>query len=139
WVAQVSFALQSMTAAVSQASGDTITPMKGQMLARGIKIWLSHLLIFGLLALPQMRIMGASVGVGIGQFCGFALNARTLFSGRHRLQPSLALMRHPDFPLFWRQIKLGLPASVTNLDRGLGQLLLVGLVVPFGNTALAAY
>src|SRR5436190_90501 len=38
WVAQLSFALQSMTAAASQASGDTVTPMRGQMIARGIKV-----------------------------------------------------------------------------------------------------
>ncbi|MSQ23868.1 MAG: hypothetical protein EXR58_04860 [Chloroflexi bacterium] len=120
WIAQLSFALQSMTAAVSQASGDTVTPMRGQMLARGVKITLSPLLIFGLVGLPAMGIMGASVGVGIGQFLGFLLNARVLFSGRHRLRPSLADMRHLDLPLYWRQIKLGLPSSVTGLDRALG-------------------
>ena len=44
-----------------------------------------------------------------------------------------------DFPLLWRLVRIGAPASVTGLERSISQLVLVRLVTPFGDYALAAY
>ena len=44
-----------------------------------------------------------------------------------------------DFPLIWRQVKIGAPASVRGTERATSQLVLLGLVSPFGDVALATY
>ena len=44
-----------------------------------------------------------------------------------------------DFPLMWRLIKIGSPAAVTNMQRGFSQLLMVRIIAPFGDVALAAF
>ena len=138
WVGNFSFSLQQMAAAVSQAGGDTVTPMKGQMLGRAIHVVLTPLFIFGLLGIPEMGLMGAALASAIAQFLGALLNAYVLFKGSTRLHVTWRDMAAIDLPLYWRMTRLGFPAAATGMDRSLGQLLLTGLIVPFGTGALAA-
>ena len=44
-----------------------------------------------------------------------------------------------DFPLLWRLLRIAAPASGAQLERGLSELVLVRLVTPFGDVALASY
>ncbi len=46
---------------------------------------------------------------------------------------------HVDPRLMWRILRIGGPASVTQMERGVSELVLVRLVTPFGDLALAAY
>jgi Na+-driven multidrug efflux pump len=45
----------------------------------------------------------------------------------------------PDFNLIWRVIKVGVPASITAMERTFGQLVMTGFVIPFGTLAVAAH
>lgn len=56
FVASFWMALQFSSAAVLQASGDAVTPMKSQLFARTSQIIVSPLLIFGLLGLPKLGL-----------------------------------------------------------------------------------
>ncbi len=138
FVSTSTFALLYTSGSILQASGDTITPMKAQFVSRLILIPLSPLLIFGWVGLPPLGLAGAATAASIGQICGVAMTLRVLFSGRSRVRITLAGLR-PDFPLYWRMVKLGAPASWTTGERSLAQLLLTGVVAPFGDTTLAAY
>ena len=126
------------TGSALQASGDTLTPMKATMLARITHLILAPFLIFGWLGLPEMSIAGAAVANLAAQSLGMCWNIYALFAGTSRLQLTFRGY-YPDFRLMWRLIKIGVPASGTQLERGLSELMLVRLVTPYGDAALAAY
>ncbi len=126
------------TGSALQASGDTLTPMKATMLARITHLILAPFLIFGWLGLPDMGIAGAAVANLAAQSLGMCWNIYALFAGTSRLQLTFRGY-YPDFRLMWRLIKIGVPASGTQLERGLSELMLVRLVTPYGDAALAAY
>ena len=126
------------TGSALQASGDALTPMKATLLARGVHLALSPVMIFGWLGFPEMGIPGAAMANIVAQAVGAVWNIYALFTGTSRLQLSLRGFS-PDFAIIWRQIKIAVPASGTQLERGLSELVLVRVVAPFGDIALSAY
>jgi Na+-driven multidrug efflux pump len=69
---------------------------------------------------------------------GLVLNVRALFRGTSRIQLHLSEYRF-DPAMLMQLGKIGLPAAVNGMERSMAQLILVGLVTPFGDNALAAY
>ena len=124
--------------ATLQAAGDALTPMKATLVARGLHIVITPFLIFGWFGAPEMGIAGAAVANIIAQAVGFVWNMHALFAGNAPLRLTLRGYRL-DVPLMGRMLKIGLPASGTQLERGLSELMLVRLVAPFGDIPLAAY
>ena len=124
--------------ATLQAAGDALTPMKATLLARSLHIVITPFLIFGWFGAPEMGIAGAAAANIIAQAVGFVWNMYALFAGSAPLRLTLRGYRL-DVPLMGRMLKIGLPASGTQLERGLSELMLVRLVAPFGDIALAAY
>ncbi len=138
FVASATMAFAFMSGSVLQASGDTLTPMKAQVATRVLNVVLSPLLMFGWGFFPEMGLAGAAVGNAIAQLAGVGMNFRALFTGTSRLHLTVHGYR-TDWRLLRRMVGIGAPASVTGMERALAQLILVGLVTPFGDTALAAY
>ena len=138
FMAQMTFALIGMSTAVLQATGDAITPMKAQLTTRAIHLFLSPLLVFGLGFVPALGLAGASIASALAQLVGAGMCFYVLFTGRSRLHLTLKGFRL-DFPLLWRMFQIGAPAAVTGMERSLAQVILVGLVSPFGDAAQAAY
>lgn len=134
----IGVAFRQMGGAALQAAGDAITPMKATTLTRAVHIFLSPFLIFGWLFFPEMGIAGAALADVIAQFTGSTWNFAVLFRGNARLHLTLKGYR-PDPPILLRTIKVGLPASVTGMERSTAQLVLVALVANFGTLALAAF
>ncbi len=138
FISTTSFAMLWCSGNMLAASGDTMTPMKAQMIARILYIVTGPFLVFGWLGLPVMGLPGAAIAAPVGQLSGSVLTFNALFTGKSRLHLSFKGVR-PDFPLYWRMIQLGAPASWTQGERSVSQLILVGIVAPFGDTVLAAY
>ena len=124
--------------ATLQAAGDALTPMKATLLARSLHIVITPFLIFGWFGAPEMGIAGAAAANIVAQAVGFVWNIYALFAGTSLLKLTLRGYRF-DAPLMGRMLKIGLPASGTQLERGLSELMLVRLVAPFGDIPLAAY
>src|SRR5262249_8926748 len=82
FVASFPMAMQFSSAAVLQASGDAVTPMKSQLFARAWQLIASPILIFGLLGLPASGLAGASLATAIGQGIGAGMNFFALFTGK---------------------------------------------------------
>ncbi len=138
FVASGTMAFMFMSGSVLQAAGDTLTPMKAQIVTRIIHFVLSPLLMFGWGFFPDWGLAGAAIANALAQIAGAGMNFYALFAGTSRLRLSLQGYR-PDWPLLGRMVRIGAPASVTGMERALAQVILVGLVTPFGDTALAAY
>ena len=119
------------------AAGDSVTPMKAQGISRVLHVTLMPMLMFGW-GLPAFGLAGAAMAASFAQLIAATLPLYLLFSGRSRLHLSFRHLRL-DFPLYWRMIRLGAPASVTSAERSVAQLLMVFLVAPFADIALAAY
>lgn len=124
--------------AALQSAGDVITPLKATTLTRVTHIALTPFMMFGWWWFPAFGLPGAARANVIAQLLGCVINFRTLLKGHSRLHLTLRGYR-VDYGLLWRLLKLGAPASVAGLERATAQLVLLGLVVPFGDVALAAY
>ena len=121
-----------------QASGDSITPLKAALVSRVIHIVLSPILIFGWLGLPSLGLTGAAYARLVAEVIGTGMTYWALRSGRGRISLHFREFRI-DFPLIWSLVRQGAPASVTNMQRGVSQLVVVGVAAQFGDVALAAF
>jgi putative MATE family efflux protein len=138
FIGQGAMSFQQLFANALIASGEPMTPMKTQFVARIVHAALSPLLVFGLLGLPGLGIAGAATAAATANFVALVINARALFSGRSRLHLKLSEY-HIDRALIWQIIRIGVPAAINGAERSVSQLILVGLVSPFGDTSLAAF
>ncbi len=121
-----------------QASGDSITPLKAALVSRAIHIVLSPILIFGWLGMPSLGLAGAAFARLAAEIFGIGVTFWALRSGRARIGLRFREFR-VDLPLIWSLVRQGVPASVTNMQRGVSQLVVVGVAAQFGDVALAAF
>ncbi len=121
-----------------QASGDTITPMKVAIVYRLFHIVLCPFLVFGWWIFPRLETSGAAYTGIISSCLGAVLGLWFLLTGRTRLRLKFKEF-HPDANIIWRIVKIGVPASVTGMQRTFGQLIVTWFVVPFGTIAVAAH
>lgn len=129
---------QMLTAGALQASGNSLTPLKADTANRAAHFVLSPLLIFGWLGLPALGLVGAAVAALVGRVLAAGLNFYALSKGTSRLQ--LNLKRYKlDLGLIRSMVGIGIPASVTGMQRGLSQLVVMGIVATFGDAPLAAF
>ncbi|MSP78283.1 MAG: MATE family efflux transporter [Dehalococcoidia bacterium] len=135
-IATMSF--RNMAGAALQASSEVIVPLKATFITRVLHVVLSPLLMFGPWWFPEMGLAGVAVANVLAQLGGMAINFYVLLNGSSRLHVTMRGYRM-DFPLMWRMIKIGVPASVTNAERAISQLVLLGFAAPFGDIALAAF
>jgi putative MATE family efflux protein len=138
WAGQFGFGFQMLFGQALTASGDTLTPMKSTMLSRFMHMGLSPLFIFGPSIFPEMGLQGAALAAMIANSCGSLVNLHALFTGKSKLKLRLSDYRF-DGAMIWQLIRIGTPAAVNGIERSMAQLVLVRLVTPFGDNALAAF
>jgi putative MATE family efflux protein len=121
-----------------QFSGDTIGPLKVAIVYRFVHVVLCPFMVFGWWIFPRLGTAGAAYTGIISASVGAAMGLWFLLSGRTRLKLSFRHFR-PDAKMIWRIIKIGVPASVTGIERSLGQVVLTRFIAPFGTIATAAH
>jgi len=127
-----------MVESIMQASGDAVTPMKIAVLFRAIHLVVCPFLIFGWWIFPSLGVSGAALTNVFSQSLGLGLGLWVLVSGRTRLRLDFSNFSL-DLDIIWRIVKIGVPACVMGMQRGLGQLVLMWFIVPFGTLAVAAH
>jgi putative MATE family efflux protein len=130
--------LQMYTGNSLAAAGDTITPMRSTMVSRGLQMLMSPFLVFGLAGVPELGLVGLSLASSLANIAGLVMNTRALLTGTSRLHLRLSEYRL-DPRMMLQMVKVGGPAAITGAERSIAQLIVVGLVTPFGDSALAAY
>ncbi len=138
FVAMSVMSYQRLTAGALQASGDSLTPLKAATVSRIGHLAMSPLFIFGWLLFPEMGIEGAAMANLLAQLAGVSLNVFALMNGSSRLTLSFRGY-YIDFPLIWRLLKIGAPASITGMQRATSQLVVVVIIASFGDGAVAAF
>ena len=138
FIGTVAMSFRMMSEGVMQASGDTVNPMRIAIFFRLFHVALCPFLVFGWWIFPQLGVSGAALTNVISQSVGGALGLWFLFSGRTRLRLTLRNF-YLDREIIWRLLKIGIPASITGMQRNLPYLVLVWFISPFGTFAVAAH
>lgn len=138
FVGSVAMSFGMMAQSIMQASGDAIMPMKIDIGIRIFHVILCPFLVFGWGIFPALGVSGAALTNVISQGIGGAIMLWILFSGRTRLHLTLKNFRF-DAVMIWRIVKIGLPASITSMERSFANFFLVVFIVPFGTAAVAAH
>jgi len=134
----VTICVMMAAGSVMQASGDTVTPMKVTILFRAIHIALCPFLVFGWWIFPRLGVSGAALSNVISMGVGGSIGLWILFNGRTRLRLTLRNFRF-DPNIIWRMVKIGIPASVTSMESGFANVVMIKFIAPFGTAALAAH
>jgi len=138
FVGSIAMSFWMMTEMIMYGSGDGVTPMKISVIARLVHLVLDPFLIFGWWIFPHLGVSGAALANIFAHSTGTALGLWALFSGRTRLRITLKKFRL-DLNIIWRIVKIGIPASISGIQRSIGNLALMWFLVPFGTMAIAAH
>ena len=138
FVGSVAMSFRMMAEGIMQASGDSVNPMRIAIVFRIFHVALCPFLIFGWWIFPRLGVSGAALTNVISQSLGVGLGLWFLFSGRSRLRLSLKGLSL-DRNIIWRIVRIGVPASITGIERSFANLVLVWFIVPFGTFAVASH
>jgi putative MATE family efflux protein len=138
FIGRITMSIWMTCSTMMQASGDAMTPLKISVAFRVFHIVLSPFLIFGWWIFPRFGVSGAALTNVISQGVGAVLGLWVLFSGGTRLRLVIRNF-HLDPGMLWRMVRIGIPASVTSVERSFGSTLIMWLTVPFGTAAVASH
>lgn len=127
-----------MTESIMQASGDSMSPMRIAVVFRIIHVGLCPVLIFGWWIFPEMGVSGSALTNVITQGVGVVVGMWVLFSGRSRLKMNLKNI-YFDGSMIKRIVKIGVPVIISNMQRSLGDIIIMWFIVPFGTVAVASH
>jgi len=138
FVGSSAMSFRVMTEGIMQSSGDTVTPMRIAIGYRLLHAVLVPFLIFGWWIFPRLGVSGAALTNVISQGLGLAVGLWFLFMGRTRLRLTLRHF-HFDPDIIWRIVKIGIPASISAVERTFTNVALMWIIAPFGTLAIAGH
>ncbi len=103
-----------------------------------LNFFLDPLFIFGYSFIPAFGVSGAAIASLLTEALSMAIGMLILFSGKTAIKIELKNLKI-DFSLIKKMFLLGFPASIEQISRSLGMIIMVALVSGFGTIALAAY
>lgn len=133
-----SMSFRMAASSILQSSGDVMVPLRATTVTRIIHIVLTPFFMFGWVGFPNFGLAGAALSNLLAQTVGAGINLFALFRGSSRLRLSLRGF-HMDRGIMWQLIRIGAPATATGMERAIAQLVLLKIVSPFGDVAMAAY
>jgi putative MATE family efflux protein len=138
YLGNISFFIGQVAGGMLNGEGDTITPMKGFIIALVINIILDPILIFGYGIFPALGVKGAAWATIIGRSIGTIYILWHLFSGKALVK--LAFKKLSWAPKIMKDIlSIGMPTAASQLGVSGGIFFLNKIVVAFGTIALAGF
>ncbi len=122
--------------AIVQGMGDTINPMKIQLVSVGINVVLDPLMIFGI-GFTRMETMGAAYATLVARIVGAVMAIVFIVMKNKDLIPTWEDLK-PDFTMLRNLFKIAIPASISNSVNSLGFVVLQGFVNTFGTVIISA-
>ncbi len=117
--------------------GDTVNPMRVNIISVGLNLILDPILIFGWGPVPAMGVAGAAIATVIARALASILAMRELLFGKgFRIRPQDLRWNRA---MFFRLMRVGLPLSLGQTATSLGFTLLIGIVNGFGSSVTAAF
>ncbi|HBK85606.1 MAG TPA: MATE family efflux transporter [Firmicutes bacterium] len=131
-------AIMQITGAIMRGAGNTKVPMQVATVINMVNVVLSYALIFGHFGFQPMGVIGAAWASNIAQATGTLLALFIMLYRQDNLVFKLRGVRLVSEDVR-ALLGIGLPTAAENILMQLGQIMLTGLVVSFGDTALAAH
>ncbi|MBM3317982.1 MAG: MATE family efflux transporter [Candidatus Eisenbacteria bacterium] len=123
---------------ISTGLGDTIGPLKVNLVAVALNALLDPLLIFGLWIFPPLGVAGAAIASSLTRAVAGALGLRRMIVGDHGFRIRRADLRW-DGSMVARMLRIGFPLAIGQTTTSLGFTLLIGVVNTFGSAVTAAF
>nr|WP_040681425.1 MATE family efflux transporter [Thermococcus zilligii] len=114
-----------------RAVGDTRTPVKINVGTVILNIVLDPLFIFGWGPFPRLGVIGAAIATMLSGTIGSVIGGYLLFTGRVGIHLTLETLK-PDFHLYSRIFRVGLPASIGSSTTALGFVILTRVIFTVG-------
>lgn len=124
---------------IFRAIGDTTTPMKLTLSAIAINMVFDPLLIFGYGPFPEMGIAGAALATVMGYYISLAWGIIEITKGKLPFKVLQFKILRPDFSLYWRLAKIGVPLGISGIVFSLVYLVLSRVAAPFGDFVVASF
>jgi Na+-driven multidrug efflux pump len=120
-------------------SGAAMTNVFSQGLGAAVGLWalFSGRSIGFNVAGWRQKAVGSNYGIA-GRVFGFLAVWRLVQLGPSRLTMTLRNFSL-DRSIIWRIVRIGIPSSITGMERSVANIVLVWLVTPFGTAAVAAH
>ncbi len=123
---------------ILQGAGDSLTPLKIQIITVGLNVILDYLLIFGKGPFPVMGVAGAAWATVISRSVASFIDMYLLGSGRLSIRLRFSTIK-PDKKAWGLIMSIGLPSSIGQGVSALGFTTLQGIVNTFGPAVIAAF
>lgn len=122
----------------SHGLGDTISPMKVQIISVLINVILDPLFIFGVSFFPRLEAVGAAYATLIARFIGTAIALLYFMKKDTILIPEVQDLI-PDKLMLRKILNISIPASLGQSVTSFGFLLLQGFVNSFGTVVISTF
>ncbi len=123
---------------ISTGLGDTLAPLRVNLITVALNALLDPILIFGLGPVPPLGVGGAAAATCVSQMLAAVLGLQRLMRSRDGLRLRGADLRWHR-PTVLRILKVGVPMSLGQTGTALGFTLLIGVVNTFGSAVTAAF
>jgi putative MATE family efflux protein len=124
--------------ATLQGIGDSVTPLKIQIVTVVLNIILDPLLIFGIGPFPMLGVAGAAIATVISRAVNMFLAFYILFSGKKGIRIRRRYLK-PTKEAWSLIMRIGLPSAFGGGLSALGFSVLQGVVNTFGAPVIAAF
>lgn len=118
--------------------GDTIIPMRIQMISVGLNLIIDPLMIFGIWIFPEMGVIGAAYATLFARFLAAAMAIASLATIHKELLPSLKDIV-PDYKMLKKIISISIPASFGQSMTSFGFVVLQGFVNGYGTVVISTH
>ena len=122
----------------SHGLGDTISPMKIQIISVSINVVLDPILIFGISFFPRMEIKGAAIATLIARIIAALIAIYYLVKKSPHILPKMKNLI-PDLEMIRKILKISIPASMGFSMTSFGFLVLQGFVNSFGTVVISIF
>ncbi|QSQ09726.1 putative FMN/FAD exporter YeeO [Koleobacter methoxysyntrophicus] len=127
-----------MTSAM-RGAGDTLIPMKVNVLVNVLNVAGNYILIFGKMGFPALGVDGAAISTSISRFVGMIITLVVLFRGKSRIRINTGDFYPFKLPLVTRILNIGIPSSMEQLAMRIAFIFFVKIVASLGTVAYAAH
>ena len=136
--ANVVIMLLFLNNAVFRGAGDAAIAMRALWFANIVNLVLDPCFIFGLGPFPELGVTGSAIATTIGRGLGVVYQFYMLTSGKGRIQIRLNQVRL-NLQVMLRLLRLSMGGMFQFLVATASWLLLMRIVAPFGDAAIAGY
>ncbi|MGI5860067.1 MAG: MATE family efflux transporter [Tepidanaerobacteraceae bacterium] len=125
--------------AALRGAGDTVTPMRYNLVSNLINVVLNYILIYGKLGFPAMGITGAAIATTLSRSVAMIMALLAIYHPDSLLSLSKRKGLFLDYDIIQRILKVGIPSGLEQFIFRTGQMEFVRTVAGLGTTVFAAH